>query len=141
LIQRAIAAMLRRNTGQALDDVRSHDGGGLRVGRVVRIALRVDITHRAVDTSGRHFEHGHAYGRVNAPAATEQQCWIVGGLDKCVRPEVELQSISDGDVGSAQFHHQAWTDIHVMRVLRATSKDVDIHQVSTDFLGEGFEIR
>src|SRR5437867_11314644 len=71
-------SMLRRERGEAIDDVLGNDRRQPGVHRVMGISERMDVAHGAIDTDRRHVEDRQTAGDVDPPPGSPGDMGIIG---------------------------------------------------------------
>jgi hypothetical protein len=142
--RRAVAleggAMLRGHAQQPVEDVLRDDRRQPRIEREVWVAERVDVAHRAIDARARHLQQRHPPRDLDTPAAAAHDVGVVGVLHGHVHPGVELGAVLDEQVGLAQLEHHARPHLGFVEVLGPSRERLDVDEIATHRLGEGFEI-
>src|SRR5215472_1138214 len=133
-------ALLGSEAREAFQDVLGDGRGQARVERVVRVALRMHIAHRAVDPRLGHLEDVEPPRGVDASRRAGDDIGVVRALGDHVRPAVQLEAVDDQGVGAPHLDHEARAHLQIVRVLVRSRHGVHFGEVARDGLGQRLEI-
>ena len=106
----------------------------------MRVALRVDVAHRAVHLGGGHVEDGDRARAVEVAQLAGLDLRVARAEHERRQPtDLQLEPDVQQQIGLVQDQHQARLGLDEVRVLVALAERFDLDTVAADFLGERAE--
>ncbi len=100
----------------------------------MRVALRMDVAHRAGDLPRRNLENLDVLRRVEDTRGASLDFRVAAARDQRGQP-ANLQFAADRDehIGAADLEDEARFRIDLMRILIAPRERDDVHAIAADF--------
>ena len=130
-----------RDAREPVEDVGGDCRRHARVERVVRVADRMDVAHRAVHPGRRHLED-RGCPRTRRRARARPGCTF-GLFAPWTTTSAHWSSSRPFDheqVGPPHLDHEARADLEIVRVLVAAGERVHLDEIAADRLGERLEV-
>ena len=105
-----------------------------RVEPVVRIALRMDVAHRARDLAGRNLENPDVLRRIEVARSAGLDLRVPAARhERRQPPDFELAADRDQHVRAADLENEARLRVHLVRILVTLGERDDGHAIAAHF--------
>ncbi len=121
-------------------DVLRDDGHRAGIEREVRIAGRMDVAERAIDTSAAHLEELEPTHRFDHRRGATQHARVAAALDHRIDPRVLVEPVAHEDLRAAHEHDLARPDLEIVRILSGARGDAHLAGVADDRARDGPEV-